>query len=80
MIMAAALAAAVLVGPPAFAKGKKSSSCKPSSKTCTKVKDAIASGKSAEDVQKEMKVSESCVKKCTAPPAEHHKKTTAKKS
>jgi hypothetical protein len=35
--------------------------------TCQKIKDAIASGKTADDVAKEMKVSAARVKACTTP-------------
>ena len=67
------LAAAVLVGSPAFGKhtAKHSVSCK-------QIKDAIAAGKSEDDVEKELKVSASRVKSCTAPPAKHTKHTDKK--
>jgi ubiquitin len=72
MIVAAALVAAMLVGPSAFAKGKKPTV------SCKQIKDAMASGKSAEDVQKDMNVTASRVKSCTAPA--HHKHTSKKAS
>jgi hypothetical protein len=72
MIVAAALVAATLVGPSAFAKGKKPAV------SCKQIKDAMASGKSSEDVQKDLNVTESRVKGCTAPA--HHKHTSKKAS
>jgi hypothetical protein len=45
--------------------------------TCQQIKDAISSGKSAEDVQKDMHVSEARVKQCTAPAAAAHKAAPA---
>ena len=71
------LAAAVLIASPALATkhaGHKSTV------SCKQIKDAIASGKSADDVAKDMKVSSARVKNCTAPTTKHHKKGTAKAS
>jgi hypothetical protein len=68
------LATAVLLGSPALATKHHSTV------SCKQIKDAIASGKSADEVAKDMKVSSSRVKSCTAPPAKHHKKGTAKAS
>jgi len=45
--------------------------------SCKQIKDAMASGKSADDVAKEMKVSATHVKNCTAPA--HHAKKAPKK-
>ncbi len=45
--------------------------------TCKQIKDAMASGKSADDVAKDMKVTPERVKKCTAP-APAHKRTSKK--
>ena len=42
--------------------------------TCKQIKEAISGGKSAEDVQKDMHVSEARVKQCTAPAAASAKK------
>ena len=68
------LAAAVLVGSPALAARKGHHATVP----CSKIKDAIAGGKSAEDVAKEMNVSAARVKSCTAPPKSSGKKAPAK--
>ena len=70
------LAAAMLVGSPALAAKRSHHS----TVSCKQIKDAMASGKSADDVAKDMKVSSERVKSCTAPPAKHHKKGTAKAS
>jgi hypothetical protein len=48
--------------------------------SCTQIKDAIASGKSADDVAKELKVSATRVKTCTAPAAKHEAHHPAKGS
>ena len=62
------LGAAVLVGSPA-AHAKKAHHGVP----CKEIKDAVASGKSEEDVAKDMKTSVDHVKSCTNPaPAHHH--------
>ena len=67
------LATAVLVGSPALAAHKRPSV------SCKQIKDAIAAGKSEEDVQKDLKVSATRVKNCTAPaPAKHGKKSAKK--
>jgi len=60
------LAAAVLVGSPALAARKGAHHATVS---CAKIKEAMAAGKTAEDVEKEMKVSGATVKRCTAAPA-----------
>ena len=73
VMMVAVLATAVLVGSPALAAHKKQSV------SCKQIKDAIAAGKSEEDVQKDLKVSATRVKNCTAPaPAKHGKKSAKK--
>jgi hypothetical protein len=59
------LAAAVLVGSPALAARKAHHAAV----SCAKIKEAMAAGKTAEDVEKEMKVSAATVKRCTAAPA-----------
>ena len=69
------LAAAVLVGSPALAAHKGAHHA---TVPCSKIKDAIAGGKSAEDVAKEMNVSAARVKSCTAPPKSSGKKAPAK--
>ncbi len=67
------LATAVLVGSPALAAHKRPSV------SCKQIKDAIAAGKSEEDVQKDLKVSAARVKSCTAPaPAKRGKKSAKK--
>ncbi len=60
------LAAAVLVGSPALAARKGAHHATVS---CAKIKEAMAAGKTAEEVEKEMKVSAETVKHCTAAPA-----------
>jgi hypothetical protein len=67
-MMVALLATAVLVGSPAVAAHKRQTV------SCKQIKDAIAAGKSEEDVQKDLKVSAARVKNCTAPaPAKKHR-------
>jgi len=71
VMVVAALAMAGLVGSPASAAHKRMSK---STVSCKQIKDAIAAGKSEEDVQKDLKVSASRVKSCTAPaPAKKHR-------
>jgi hypothetical protein len=69
------LAAAVLVGSPALAARKGHHATVP----CSKIKEAIAAGKTADDVAKEMNVSAARVKSCTAAPKSTGKKAPAKK-
>lgn len=47
---------------------------------CAKIKDAIATGKTAADVEKDMNVSATRVKNCTAAPSKSGKKAPAKKA
>ncbi|TMA39657.1 MAG: hypothetical protein E6J79_02575 [Deltaproteobacteria bacterium] len=71
LAMVAALATAVLVGSPALAAHKRMAR---STVSCKEIKDAIAAGKSEEDVQKEKNVSAARVKSCTTPaPAKKHR-------
>jgi hypothetical protein len=70
-----ALAVAALAGSPAIAAKKAAHG-----PTCKQIKDAVASGKTADEVAKDMNVSAARVKTCTAPPAKHHKKSTKKAS
>ena len=71
VMMVAVLAAAVLVGSPASAAHKRMAR---TTVSCKQIKDAIAAGKSEEDVEKDMKVSAKRVKSCTAPaPAKKHR-------
>ena len=65
-----ALTALALVGSPAFATKHKAPSV-----SCKQIKDAMASGKTAEEVEKDLKVSASHVKNCTEPSTKHHKTT-----
>ena len=44
---------------------------------CQKVRDEVASGKSEDDVAKDMKLSATQVKNCTNPPAKHSAKKKA---
>ena len=68
------LATAVLVGSPALAAHKRHVV------PCAKIKDAIAAGKTADDVEKELNVSAARVKSCTAAPSKASKKAPAKKA
>ena len=70
-----ALAVAALAGSPAIAAKKGAHG-----PTCKQIKDAIASGKTADDVAKDMNVSAARVKSCTAPVAKHHRKSAKKAS
>ena len=69
IVIACALALGAIGARPAAAATKH----KHHSVTCQQIKDAISSGKTAEDVQKDMHVSEARVKQCTAPAAASHK-------
>jgi hypothetical protein len=71
----ALLAAGLLVAAPVSAA--KRHAARHAGPTCKQIKDAIASGKSADDVAKDMKVSATRVKNCTEP-APHAKKSTKK--
>ena len=64
------LTAVALMGSPAFATKKKAPSV-----SCQQIKDAMASGKTAEEVEKDLNVSSSRVKGCTTPSKKHHKAT-----
>jgi len=77
----ALIAAASLVGSPALATKRPAHH----TVTCKQIKDALDSGKSADDVAKDLKVSAARVKGvetkgCTAPAARHGKKGTANPS
>jgi hypothetical protein len=76
--MLSLIAAASLVGSPALAAGHPAHH----GVACKQIKEALDSGKSADDVAKDLKVSASRVKDvaakgCTAPAAKHGKKGTA---
>ena len=64
------LVVALVVGTPALATHKPAHTV-----SCKQIKDALASGKTTEDVEKDMNVTAAKVKNCTAP---SHKKATAK--
>ncbi len=70
LTLISALAALALVTSPALAAKKKAPAV-----SCKQIKDAMASGKTAEEVEKDLNVSASRVKSCTAPSAKHHKAT-----
>jgi hypothetical protein len=70
----ALIAAASLAGSPALAAKRAARH----TVTCKQIKDALDSGKSADDVAKDLKVSAARVKSCTTPPAKHGRKGTAK--
>ena len=71
------LATAVLVGSPALAAHRRAHH---PAVPCAKIKDAIAAGKTADDVEKELNVSAARVKSCTAAPSKASKKAPAKKA
>jgi len=62
------LTAVALATSPALAAKKKAPSV-----SCKQIKDAMASGKTAEEVEKDLNVSASRVKSCTTPSTKHHK-------
>jgi len=75
--LAALLAAGALVAAPVVAAHKRMARV-----SCKQIKDALAAGKSTDDVQKELKVNEGRVKACTEPaaakkPARHHRAPNA---
>ena len=73
----ALIAAASMIGSPALAAKRPARH----TVTCKQIKSAIDSGKSADDVAKDMNVSAARVKSCTAPAApKHGKKGTANPS
>ena len=74
MSLLCALTALALVTSPALAAKKKATG-----PTCAQIKDAMKSGKTSEEVQKDLNVTAARVKGCTAP-AKHHKAATHKAS
>jgi len=74
LLFVSVLAVASLVGSPVLARAKQAAQPKVS---CKEIKDAVAGGKTADEVAKDLKVSASRVKSCTAPPATHHRKHTS---
>ncbi len=77
LMVVAVLATAVLVGSPALAAHKRMAR---QTVSCKQIKDAIAAGKSEEDVQKDLKVSAARVKSCTTPAPAKRGKRAAKKT
>jgi len=69
LALVCALTALALVVSPAVAAKKKASG-----PTCAQIKDAMKSGKTSEEVEKDLNVTAARVKGCTAP-AKHHKTT-----
>lgn len=77
IVMAMSLVAAtMLVVSPVAAKKHGAKHTGP---TCKQIKEAMAGGKSADDVQKDMHVTAGRVKDCTAAP-KHRAKKSAKKT
>ena len=76
LIAGCLLAAAAMVGSPAMAAKHAARN----TVSCKQIKDALASGKSEDDVAKDLKVSASRVKSCTAPTTKHHRKAAPKAS
>jgi len=72
-MVGAAMMVVAFAGTPALATHKPAHN----GVSCKEIKDAMAAGKTAEDVEKDMKVSASRVKSCTAP--SHHKGKAAAK-
>ncbi len=72
----ALIAAASLVGSPALATKRPARH----TVTCKQIKDALDSGKSADDVARDLKVTGARVKSCTTPAVKHGKKGTANPS
>jgi len=70
LALVSALTVLALVTSPAIAAKKKAPAV-----SCKQIKDAMASGKTAEEVEKDLNVSAARVKSCTAPSAKHHKTT-----
>ncbi len=69
IVLASLLAAMALVASPVGAKTRHRGA------PCGKIKEALASGKTAGEVAKEFKVSESAVKHCEAQPTKTAKTT-----
>ena len=70
MALLSTLTAVALAASPALAAKKKAPTV-----SCKQIKDAMASGKTAEEVEKDLNVSTSRVKSCTTPSTKHHKTT-----
>ena len=65
-------AAAAVAGSPALVAAKKTTH---HTVSCKEIKDAVAAGKTADEVAKDLNVSASRVKTCTTPSTKHHKTT-----
>jgi hypothetical protein len=65
------VAAAAVAGSPVLAAKKATHH----TVSCKEIKDAVAAGKTADEVAKDLKVSASRVKTCTTPSTKHHKTT-----
>ena len=74
---ASVLALAALVAGPAAATTTTKHRTHHTSVTCQRIKDAIAAGKSTEDVEKEMHTTAARVKQCTTPAPAHAKQQPA---
>ena len=71
------VAAAAVAGSPALAAKKATHH----TVSCKEIKDAMAGGKSADDVAKDLNVTSARVKACTAPnTGKHHKRGMQKSS
>jgi hypothetical protein len=68
-LVMALLALAVLVASPATAAKRRMAK---HTVSCKQIRDAVASGKSADEVAKDLKVTGARVKSCTTPAAKHH--------
>ena len=64
------VAAAAMVASPALAAKKATHH----TVSCKEIKDAVAAGKSADDVAKDLNTTSARVKACTTPSTKHHKK------
>ena len=73
----AAISLLAVAGAPAFATTAKHTK---HHVTCKQIKEALDSGKSSEDVQKDLHVTEAHVKQCTTPTAKKTKAPAEKKS
>jgi hypothetical protein len=74
-ILSLLVAAALVAAPAVHAKKQAHHGV-----SCKQIKDAMASGKSADDVVKDMKTTQAHVKSCTTPTQHHAKKKSTKAS
>ena len=68
--LVSAFAVAALAASPAFAAKKAAHKV-----SCKEIKAAVDSGKTPDEVSKDMNVSAKTVKNCTTPSTKHHKST-----